>query len=385
MEPTLIQILLIEDNPIESRLIRGLLADQTEARFSLECADRLSTGLERLAAGGIELVLSDLTLPDSEGLQTFLRLRRAAVGVPIVVLTGLDDQVLALTAVQEGAEDFLIKGQVDGQSLSRSLRFAVERHRRFQAEDMLHTANNEFRAARAIQQKLFPTVPELSSFDIGGMSYCAVGTCGDYFDYIRMPDDGVGIVVADVSGHGLGPSLLMASCRAYLRALARADGDIGEIVTTANRILVDDTKAENFITLILAHLNPHTRSFVYVNAGHPNCYVLDTAGVVKSRLASSNVPLGVLPDAQFHSSSVVTLEPGDIIVLLSDGVLEARSPDGSMFGADRALDVIRVYLDETALQIVDNLYYAVRLFSQAAPQEDDITAVIVKVGTATSA
>src|SRR5712691_405462 len=268
MEPTLIQILLIEDNPIESHLIRGLLADQTEARFSLECADRLSTGLERLAAGGIELVLSDL----------------------------------ALTAVQEGAEDFLIKGQVDGQSLSRSLRFAIERHRRFQAEDMLHTANNEFRAARAIQQKLFPTVPELSSFDIGGMSYCAVGTCGDYFDYIRMPDDGVGIVVADVSGHGLGPALLMASCRAYLRALARADGDIG-----------------------------------------------------------------------------------DIVVLFSDGVLEARAPDGTMFGADRALDVIRVYLDETALQIVDNLYYAVRLFSQAAPQEDDITAVIVKVGTATSA
>jgi phosphoserine phosphatase RsbU/P len=376
-----IRVLLVEDDLIQRRLIEGLLAKPADGMFVLHCADRLATGLERLAIGGIDVVLLDLDLPDSEGLQTVLRMRRAAAGVPIVVITGHDDQVLAITALQEGAEDFLVKGEVDGENLGRSLRFAVERSGRRKAEELLDAAQHEFRAARAIQQRLLPIVPQLSSFDIGGMSYCAIGTCGDYFDYLRMPDDNVGIVLADVSGHGLGPSLLMASMRAYVRALARTHDDVGEIMTIANRILVEDTQGENFITAIFGCLNPHTRSFAYANAGHPTGYVLDATGAVRTELNSGGYPLGLMSDNVYPSSGEITLEPGEVVVLVSDGILESRSPQDSMFGKERALDIVRVYQEESALLIVDSLYYAVRGFCQGSLQIDDITAVVLKVGS----
>lgn len=121
------KILLIEDNAGDVQRIRELLAEAGSVALELECADRVSTGLARLAAGGIDVVLLDLTLPESKGLDILLRVHAQADGVPIVVLTDLDDETLGLRALQEGAQDYLVKGQVDGRWLGRALRYAIER------------------------------------------------------------------------------------------------------------------------------------------------------------------------------------------------------------------------------------------------------------------
>lgn len=129
MEEKSITVLLIEDNPGDARLIQEMLADVRGAQFELECANRLAAGLERLAKGGIDLVLLDLSLPEGGGLDTLLKVHTQAPRVPIVVLTGLDDEALAVQAVQEGAQDYLVKGQVDSNVLTRAVRYAIERHR----------------------------------------------------------------------------------------------------------------------------------------------------------------------------------------------------------------------------------------------------------------
>ena len=129
MDDRHIKVLLIEDNPGDARLIREMLAEVRGATFDLEWVDRLSAGLERLAEGGFDMVLLDLGLPDSQGIDTFVTLQAQAPRVPIIVLTGLDDEALAVKAVQEGAQDHLVKGQVDSHALVRSIRYAVERHR----------------------------------------------------------------------------------------------------------------------------------------------------------------------------------------------------------------------------------------------------------------
>jgi signal transduction histidine kinase len=134
IDDRLIKILLIEDNPGDTRLIREILTEARGETFDMECADRLSTGLERLAAGGIDVVLLDLSLPDGQGFDTFVRAHAQASGVPIVVLTGLDDEALAVQAVQKGAQDYLVKGHADGYSLTRAIRYAIERQ---QAEEAL--------------------------------------------------------------------------------------------------------------------------------------------------------------------------------------------------------------------------------------------------------
>ena len=127
MDDGVVKVLLIEDNPGDVRLIREMLAEEDGAPFDLEYAEQLSAGLEWLSAGGIDLVLLDLGLPDSQGLDTFIRLRTQAPRMPVVVLTGLDDEETGVKTVHEGAQDYLIKGQVDRHILVRAIRYAIER------------------------------------------------------------------------------------------------------------------------------------------------------------------------------------------------------------------------------------------------------------------
>ena len=124
-----LRVLLIEDNPADARMIHEMLKSLRDGVLELETADRLSTGLIRLADGEPDVVLLDLSLPDSQGFDTFLKLREKAGSVPVVLLTGLDDEALAVHAVHEGAQDYLIKGQVNGHLLSRALRYAIERNK----------------------------------------------------------------------------------------------------------------------------------------------------------------------------------------------------------------------------------------------------------------
>lgn len=122
-----VRALLIEDNPGDGRLVRELLAEAKGVDIQLEWVDGLSAGLEHLAEGETDIVLLDLSLPESQGLDTFTLVHRQARGVPIIILTGLDDEDLAVRGVQEGAQDYLVKGQIDGNLLVRAMRYAVER------------------------------------------------------------------------------------------------------------------------------------------------------------------------------------------------------------------------------------------------------------------
>lgn len=122
------QLVLVEDNPGDALLIREMLAGVSDYRFNVETYGELGPALARLSAGGVDAVLLDLSLPDSHGLETVRRTLRHTTAVPILVLTGTDDQALGLEAVQEGAQDYLIKDEVNGRILTRALRYAIERH-----------------------------------------------------------------------------------------------------------------------------------------------------------------------------------------------------------------------------------------------------------------
>lgn len=124
-----LKVLLVEDNPGDARLVREALAEVRGARFALTHVDCLAPALKQLAAGDMDVILLDLSLPDASGLETLSKTHAAAPGVPIVVLTGLDDEEVALKAVHEGAQDYLVKGHMEGRLLTRSLGYAIERQR----------------------------------------------------------------------------------------------------------------------------------------------------------------------------------------------------------------------------------------------------------------
>src|SRR5262249_46210660 len=136
---------------------------------------------------------------------------------------------------------------------------------------------------------------------------------------------------------------------------------------------------DRFVTVLLGRLDPATRSFQYSSAGHPTGYVLATDGQVKRLLPSTAIPLGVVSEFVYAAEPVFPLESGDLVLFLTDGVVEAQAPAGAPFGITRPLDVIRHFRADPAARIVENLYHTVRAFAQNQPQPDDITVVVLKV------
>jgi sigma-B regulation protein RsbU (phosphoserine phosphatase) len=178
----------------------------------------------------------------------------------------------------------------------------------------------------------------------------------------------------------VGPALLMAETRALLRAFAQTHADVSTILGLVNRVLVTDIEGDRFITLLLAKLDPRTRTLVYASAGHQTGHLMQANARLKRSLPSTGIPLGIQANAELPASEPIPLEPGDVVLLVTDGVVEARSPDGTVFGPQRAQELVRVYGRSTSREIVDNIYYAVRAFSRDEPQYDDITVTVIKVG-----
>lgn len=251
---------------------------------------------------------------------------------------------------------------------------------RKRTERELREHEEQFRVAREIQERLFPTSsPSLTGVDIAGASHPAEAAGGDYFDYFTMMDGRQGIVVGDVTGHGVGPALLMAETRAYLRLLARNRSDVGEILTLANQVLAEDVGSERFVTLFLATLDPATRRLAYASAGHPAGYVIGTAGQVRAVLKRTGIPLGIRANTEYKSALPLALEAGDVVLFLTDGIEETMAPDNSFFGEERIIEVVRTTRHLTAGEVVASLYLAVREFARNEPQADDFTAVVIKV------
>jgi phosphoserine phosphatase RsbU/P len=257
------------------------------------------------------------------------------------------------------------------------IRDITERKR---TERELRDNQEQFRVAREIQQRLFPkAAPSIPGYEIAGVTHPAEATGGDYFDYLPMLNGRWGMVVADVTGHGVGPALLMAETRAYLRTLLSTVEDGGHILTRANQLLAEDVGQEYFVTLFLGCLEPATGQFDYASAGHPPGFVLNPAGEIKRQLRRTSVPLGIMAQTRFEMDRTTRLERGDLVLLMTDGIEEAMGPNNSLFGVERALEVVRENRHQPAGAILEALCEAVRRFSDNVPQLDDVTGLIIKV------
>lgn len=239
----------------------------------------------------------------------------------------------------------------------------------------------QLRIAHELQQRLYKSKANVPGFDIAGVTYSAVKTNGDYFDFIPMTDGSIGMIVGDVSGHGIGAALVMAQTRAYLRAFAKMESDPGVLLTWLNQELAADLDMQHYVTLIFARLDPKAKLLDYASAGHLPTYLLDDSGEVKHIMESTGIPLGIMREYKFPTSDSIKLDPEDIVFFLTDGITEAQALDETEFGFDRALDIIKQHRKSPAKQIMEHLYQAARSFSQNKHQEDDITTIVCKVNS----
>lgn len=237
----------------------------------------------------------------------------------------------------------------------------------------------ELSLAASVQQRLFPrTPPTMPGYDIAGAFSPALATCGDYFDFIELPDHRLVVAVADVCGHGMGAALIMAATRGYLRSLARAGIPAEQLVRELNTLLLDDLDERHFVTMMVGFLDVGSSTLTWANMGHPTGFVLDGSGEVKLALRSTCKPLGMFAEIGCPLGLQVALEPGDTIVLVTDGALETESPDGQQHGEDGVLAVVRAHILRPAQEIVERVLEATRAHAGGVAQEDDVTVVVIK-------
>ena len=239
--------------------------------------------------------------------------------------------------------------------------------------------------AKEIQQNLLPRQdPVLAGLDIAGQSYYCDETGGDYFDYLQpAPPAGaqkIAIVVGDVSGHGIPSALLMATARAALRQRFVMPGGPGELVTDVNRQLCTDVeRSGRFMTLFYLELDPSHRSLSWVRAGHDPGLLYDPDADVFENLDGRGIALGIDAEATFAVNLKSGLKKGQVIVLATDGIWEARNAKGLMFGKESLRAVIRRHAAATATEILRAVMAALNQFVETTAAEDDLTLVVIKI------
>ncbi|HEX8870222.1 MAG TPA: SpoIIE family protein phosphatase [Lentzea sp.] len=349
MRTKTVRVLLVEDDDGDALLVEALL-EEASAPFILTRARTLAEA-ERLLSGA-ECVLLDLGLPDSQGLDGLHHLLKKPNAPAILVLTGLDDEREGIDAVATGAEDYLIKGQVDGELLLRGVRYAVERRRAEDAQRKLREAELLAAERARLERGLLPP-PLLQNSDVNlevryqpGGQRMLLG--GDFYDAVGLPDGTVHAIIGDVCGHGPDEAALGVCLRIAWRALVLAGEPPEKVLRTLDQVLVAERHGEGiFTTACMITVAPDRRSARYFLAGHPEPLMVVGTQIVDLPQSKIGVPLGVLHDYAWTGVDV-QLPSGWSLACYTDGLIEGRVPDDTdRLGVERLCAILRRRLQES--------------------------------------
>ncbi|MBM3860871.1 MAG: fused response regulator/phosphatase [Verrucomicrobia bacterium] len=396
-----IRLLLIEDNPGDARLLSEMLRDAQAIRFELMWADHLANGLERLRAGGVDVVLVDLSLPDASGMDTIVQTRQQAPDLPIIVLTASSSDEKAIAALRAGAQDYLVKGWADSELIIRTVRYAIERKRteaelaRYARE--LRARNEQIQAdlllAREVQMALLPQrypvfppgiTPEQSLLRFYHHYQPATLLAGDFFDVFPISDTAAGVFICDVMGHGVRASLITAMIRPLVDELFYKAADPGSLLAEINRELVTILHQANttiFATVFYMVADAARHELRYANAGHPSPLQLQRRRntVTPVCLNAQHGPaLGLFPDS-IYPTIQHPIEPGDAMLLFTDGIFELANANGDEYGKERLEEVVRQHLALPMPELFGELLRDTKQFAGAEEFSDDVCLLSVEM------
>jgi sigma-B regulation protein RsbU (phosphoserine phosphatase) len=238
----------------------------------------------------------------------------------------------------------------------------------------------ELDVARALQLAILPSAfPARPGCEAAARMIPATTMGGDFYDYIELPDGQIGLVIADVSGHGVPAAFFMAVARTNLRELAVHHLDPGECLARTNDALCAQNPLDLFVTVFYCVLNPTTGVLRYANGGHNPPYVRRAAASVETLNGAGGLVLGAMPGVRYPTHTVQLLR-GDRLVLFTDGVTEAFNPTEELYGAQRLVDEVHVHGGGTPAALVERICSSVTNFAGNAPQSDDITLTVLTWG-----
>ncbi|PLY03396.1 MAG: protein phosphatase [Desulfuromonas sp.] len=309
---------------------------------------------------------------------------RNLLSLPLLDVSGDIVGVLQVLNKLEGT--FGVEDEWLGSALAAQAGVCLQRARLLEHYHEKREMERAMEIAREIQHEFLPRVaPDVPGYDIAGVCEPADKAGGDLFDYIPVRDGRWLIVVADASGHGIGPALVAAETRAILRTASAISSDPCTLLEMANRLLAEDLDGR-FVTCFVGLLDPLAHTLSYASAGHGPIVNYHHAEDRFRQDPATALPLGILAHAERPERVTCSLQEGDFMLIPTDGCFEMTNPGGEMYGTERLLACARGSRDASASEMLEGLFGEVRSFIGSNPQQDDCTAAVIKrSGTAAGA
>ena len=375
------KILLVDD---DAMVLSGLKR-QLRGQFRIETALSGDEALKIIDENGpFAVVVSDYYMPGMNGIDFLCKVKKVDPDTVRMMLTGSADMATAIQAVNEGSIYQFHPKPCPADTLGQAIKSGIKKYRQTtDSQTRMKKVKMSLEQASRIQQTLMPkSNPDVDGYDIAGQSIWCDETSGDYYDFIHPGDwkqEKVGIVVADVIGHGISAALLMTTVRASLRERIRSPGNGPAIVSHVNNSLAKDIEQlDLFVTMFYSEIDLNQKCFRWVHAGHESAIWYDPTKDAFKTLGGDGVPLGVMDDWAYVEAEI-QIAPGQIILIGTDGIKEACNSQGEYFGNDRLMTIIREQAAKPAKDILKEVFETLDNFRFPAERKDDETLVIIKV------
>ena len=347
-------------------------------------------GLEALAVlasnPGIEIILCDINMPEMDGLTLLEKVNEMQnPALRVIMVSAYGDMQNIRQAMNNGAFDFATK-PIDMDDLELTVEKAIRQihfvHESQKEHTMLESLKEDLTAARKIQQfflpRKFPPFPEESErWDIFASMEAANDIGGDFYDFFRIDDDHIALVIADVCDKGIPAALFMAVSRTIIHSKGMQGVSAGTCLTEVNRLLCNSSADYMFVTVFYAVLNTKTGLVTYCNAGHNPPHIVRAGGTIEKLPMDGNLMVGAFADEEY-TEKTLQLEHGDTLVMFTDGVTEAMDSSLRIFGKDRLDGILSTTTDKSSQEIVEAVKAGIADFVGSAEQSDDITMLVLK-------
>jgi len=297
----------------------------------------------------------------------------------IPLLRDGEQRVGVLQVLNKAGGPFDQDDEVLAGSLASLCAVALQRAMLVEAQIVKEKLERDLALARDIQMRVLPKVmPDVPGYDVAGKSTPADQTGGDVFDLIKMDDGRVALLLGDATGHGIGPALSVTQVRAMFRLALRLHADLDDIVAHVNDQLTDDLPPGRFVTAFMGILDPAEHRLDYHAAGQAPLLLMRGADRTVKRFDASTLPLGIIEPLPLDERCCLQLGPGDVFALITDGVFEYQDATNAQFGTGRVEDILSDNASLPMAQMLDQLDEEVAQFADGAPQQDDITLLLIK-------
>ena len=334
----------------------------------------------------ISIILSDINMPEMDGLTLLAKINEMRVpSRKCIMVSAYGDMDNIRHAMNGGAFDFATK-PIDLDDLQRTIEKAIEQIEYIKSAQKEHAElvdiQSDLSVAREIQQGILPRsfklkVSDPGAVDIFASMEAAKDVGGDFYDFFPIDDHRIGFAIADVSGKGVPAAIFMAVSHTLIKATGIRDLASSECMETVNNILCNESVGSMFVTVFYGVYDLTTGQVDYTNAGHNPPYILHADGSVEMLKNDCNLVLGAMEDMKYTSQSL-QLNPGDALVMYTDGVTEAENKAHDQFGESRLETELAALQGADSKQIVQTVLAKVREFAAGAPQSDDITQLVIR-------